>query len=158
MTTTTPLEAGQIAPDFKLRGPGGAPVTLSEYLGQKNVVLVFFPLAFSGTCAHQLPQVQAAMSEIEALDGVVLGISVDNHYANEAFAKQLGLSFPLLSDFNRETSRAYGVLLQAGFSGRVTFVVDKRGKLAHRGMGDNLSDIAKIPSIEKVVDTLKSLQ
>ena len=61
MQATASLEIGQMAPDFKLKGPAGQPVTLSEYRGQKNVVLVFFPLAFSGVCSHQLPAIEMEM-------------------------------------------------------------------------------------------------
>jgi peroxiredoxin len=159
MTATTTLEKGQAAPDFKLKGPGGQPVTLSEYHGQKHVVLVFFPAAFSGPCAHQLPEVQAAVPRIEALGGTVLGISVDNHFSNTAFAKHLGLTFPLLSDFKRETSRAYGVYLEAaGVSGRAVFVVDRQGNVAHTDVSDAPGDVEKIPGIGKVLETLESLQ
>jgi peroxiredoxin (alkyl hydroperoxide reductase subunit C) len=159
MTTTTTLEIGQVAPDFKLKGPGAQPVTLSEYNGQKHVVLVFFPFAFSGPCSHQLPEVQAAVPQIEAHDGVVMGISVDSHFANEAFQKQLGLSFPLLSDFKREASRAYGVLIEPGnFSGRATFLIDKQGKVAHKEVSESPGDIDSIPSIDQVVRLLKTLK
>src|SRR6059036_1364027 len=96
------IEVGDLAPEFRLRGPGGQPVTLSEFRGQKNVVLVFFPLAFSPVCSHQLPEVQERVGEYQALDAVVFGVSVDSHYANEAFARSLRLEFPLLSDFKRQ--------------------------------------------------------
>jgi peroxiredoxin len=155
MSSTATLEIGQAAPDFKLKGPGGQPVTLSEYRGQKHVVLVFYPLAFSRVCSHQLPQVQASLVDIEAQGGVVLGISVDSHHANEAFAKQLGLAFPLLSDWKHEVSAAYGVLLpDYGYSGRATFIVDQQGRVAYK---DASEVIDEIPSIERVVETLKKL-
>src|SRR2546425_13290829 len=102
MTATATLEVGQTAPDFRLRGPGGQWVTLSEYRGKKNVVLVFFPLAFSPVCSHQLPDVQARLAELQSLDAEVFGVSVDSHYANEAFARSLSLQFTLLSDFKRQ--------------------------------------------------------
>src|SRR4029078_53531 len=104
MQATESLEVGRVAPDFKLRGPGGQPVTLSEYRGKKNVVLVFYPLAFSPVCSNQLPALSHALAAFAALDAVVYGISVDSHHANTAFAKQLRISFPLLSDFHRRTS------------------------------------------------------
>src|SRR5437867_3485500 len=110
MQTTATLEIGQQAPDFKLKGPGGALVSLSEQRGKKNVVLVFYPLAFSPVCSHQLPDIQKQSSKFEGLDAVLYGISVDSHFANQAFARHLGVDFPLLSDFKREISAAYGVL------------------------------------------------
>jgi len=153
------IDVGQTAPDFKLKGPGGAFVTLSEYAGSRNVVLVFYGLAFSGTCAHQLPGVQKAMHDLEALDAVVFGISVDSHFANAAFARQLGISFPLLSDFKREAAAAYGVLIsEAGIAWRSVFVVDKKGTIAYKDVSPVPSDPAEIPSMDKVIEALRALQ
>ncbi len=148
-------DVGQEAPDFSLRGPGGAPHTLSEWRGDKNVLLVFYPLAFSSVCSHQLPELQKAMPRFEAADTVVLGISVDSHYANAAFARSLGVTFPLLSDWKREASTAYGVLIpEAGFSGRASFLVDKQGRIAWREVSENTGSIEDVPSIEDALATL----
>ncbi len=156
MPATATLEIGQMAPDFKLKGPGGQPVSLSEYRGHKNVVLVFYPLAFSPICSHQLPTIQKELSRFEELAAVVLGVSVDSHHANTAFARQLGVTFPLLSDFNRETSARYGVLnTEVGYSGRAVFVVDKQGRLAYK---DVSRDINQVPSNEAVLAALRALQ
>ena len=73
MQTSAPLEIGQEAPDFSLKGPGGQPVTLSEYRGRNHVVLVFFPLAFSPVCSHQLPAIEKEIGRIAARGAVVLG-------------------------------------------------------------------------------------
>lgn len=158
-TGPEPLDVGQVAPDFELRGPGGQPVTLSEYRGQRNVVLVFFPAAFSGVCTHQLPDIERDRERIEALDGVVLGISVDNHHANTAFAEQLGLGFPLLSDFMRETSAAYGVLVpRAGVAWRSVFVVDKQGRIAYRDLSADPGDPDQVPSRSALIAALEALR
>ena len=158
MSVTTAPGIGQAAPDFRLRGPGGQFVTLSEHLGRKHVVLVFYPLAFSPTCSHQLPEVQKRLPRYQALDAVVLGVSVDSHYANEAFAHRLGLSFPLLSDFHRDASRAYGVLVpEKGHSGRATFLVDRQGRVAHREVSPNPGDPDQVPSDERVLAALERL-
>ena len=155
MQATAPLEIGQMAPEFRLKGPGGQFVALSEYRGRKNVVLVFYPLAFSAVCSRQLPAIEKEIARFEKLDAVVLGISVDSHYSNTAFAERLKISFPLLSDFKRETSAAYGVLLEeSGHSGRATFVVDKQGKLAYKDVSPVL---AEIPSNERVLGALAGL-
>ena len=155
MTATATLEVGQTAPDFRLRGPGGQFVTLSEYRGKKNVVLVFFPLAFSPVCSHQLPGIQKDLVRFEALDATVLGISVDSHWANEAFARQLGLSFPLLSDFDRSTSESYGMLIpEKHYSGRAVFVVDRQGRIAYRDVSPNP---AEVPSVAGVMAALERL-
>lgn len=155
MTVTATLDVGQTAPDFRLRGPGGQFVSLSEYRGKKHVVIVFFPLAFSPVCSHQLPDLQKDMRRFEALEAVVLGVSVDNHYANEAFARSLGLSFPLLSDFNHAVSRAWGTLIpDRDYSDRAVFIVDKQGRIAYR---DVAPTPAEIPSRDAVLAALELL-
>ncbi|HKQ58114.1 MAG TPA: redoxin domain-containing protein [Candidatus Eisenbacteria bacterium] len=133
MQSSAALGVGQMAPDFTLKGPGGQPVTLAEYRGRNPVVLVFFPLAFSPVCSHQLPAIEKEMPRMAALGAVVLGVSVDSHWANSAFADRLQLTFPLLSDFSRRTSADYGVLLEkSGHSGRAVFVVDREGRIAYK--------------------------
>ncbi|MEQ1832320.1 MAG: redoxin domain-containing protein [Candidatus Eisenbacteria bacterium] len=154
MTQTVP-EPGQLAPDFKLKGPGGAFYTLSEHQGQNAVVLVFYPLAFSPICTHQLPALNEHIAAFEQAGAVVYGISVDSHHANTAFAKALGLSFPLLSDWKREASTAYGVLLpDAGYSSRATFVIGKDGKLLYREISENMGDLEQVPSPERALAAL----
>ena len=156
MQATTAPEVGQTAPDFKLKGPGGQFVSLSEYRGKKNVVLVFYPLAFSPVCSHQLPDLEREMPRLRALDAEVLGISVDSYYANEAFAQQLRLSFPLLSDFHRQVSIAYGLLNpDAFYSNRALIVVDKQGTIVHR---DQTPTLADVPDNERLVKALESLR
>jgi peroxiredoxin len=103
-------DVGAQAPEFRLRGPGGVFYTLSEYRGEKNVLLVFYPLAFSPVCSHQLPEIQKLLASFEKADTQVFGISVDSHWSNAAFARSLGLGFPLLSDWRREASEAFGML------------------------------------------------
>jgi peroxiredoxin len=158
MQATASLEIGQMAPDFKLRGPGGQPVTLSEYHGTRNVVLVFYPLAFSPVCSHQLPAIEKEIARFEGLGATVLGISVDSHYSNTAFAERLRLSFPLLSDFKREASAAYGVLIaEKGHSGRAIFVVDRQGKIAYKDVSPAIGDPAQIPNNDRVLAALAGL-
>ena len=158
MQETASLAIGETAPDLKLRGPGGQPVTLSEYRGSKNVVLVFYPLAFSPVCSHQLPEIQKALPALEELDATVLGVSVDSHYANEAYARQMGLDFPLLSDFDRKASATYGVLnAERGMSGRAVFVIDKQGRLAYQEVSPAPGDMNQIPSVERVIEALRRL-
>jgi peroxiredoxin len=155
MQAIASLEVGQEAPDFKLRGPGGQPVTLSEFRGSRNVVLVFFPLAFSPVCSHQLPAIERDIARFEQLGATVLGISVDSHWANTLFAQRLRISFPLLSDFHRQASAAYGVLIpEAGHSGRAIFVVDRRGMIVYK---DVSPDPEQIPSNDRVLAHLASL-
>lgn len=152
------VEVGQPAPDFRLKGPGGQFVTLSEFQGRKNVVLVFFPLAFSPVCSHQLPDVQSDLPQFEKYDAQVLGISVDSHYANEEFARQLGLTFPLLSDLRREAAQHYGVLrADAGYSERAVFLIDKQGVVRYRLVSPNPGDLELVPRTEPMLKILAGL-
>ena len=154
MSPSAAPAVGQAAPDFTLKGPGGQRITLSEFKGSKNVLLVFYPLAFSPVCSNQLPQIQGDLSRLQALDIEVFGISVDSHWSNTRFAQDLGLTFPLLSDWNREASEAYGVLLPSpGYSNRALFLVDKQCRIAYQQIQE---DIQEIPDIEKVIDALKA--
>jgi peroxiredoxin (alkyl hydroperoxide reductase subunit C) len=156
VSTSTLPEVGSQAPDFRLRGPGGQPIALSDYRGRRHVVLAFYPLAFSPVCSHQLPTLQRDLDRIRDLGADVLGISVDSHFANEAFARQLGLSFPLLSDFRRQVSAQYGVLIpEAQTSTRALFVVDKQGVIVHR---EALEDPGGVPSNQDVLRALESLR
>ena len=152
------LTIGQIAPDFRLKGPGGQFVGLSEYRGKRHVVLVFFPLAFTPVCSHQLPELERARAGLEGLGATLIGISVDSWQSNEVFSRQLGIHFPLLSDFKRQVSRAYGVLDEDRFySGRAVFVVDRDGQLVYSDISGNMSDMAQIPSVASLVQRLESL-
>ena len=155
METTAPPTIGQMAPDFRLKGPGGQFITLSEYRGRSPVVLVFYPLAFSPVCSHQLPEMQKELARITAHGAVVLGISVDSHYANTAFAEQLGLSFPLLSDWKHETSAAYGLMIEsAGHSGRATFVVGRDGRIAYQDVAPTTREVPDLESLIRALDRL----
>jgi peroxiredoxin (alkyl hydroperoxide reductase subunit C) len=156
VSTSTVPDVGTQAPDFRLRGPGGQPIALSDYRGRRHVVLVFFPLAFSPVCSHQLPVIQRDLERLHELGAEVLGISVDSHFANEAFARHLGLTFPLLSDWRREASAAYGVLLpEAQTSTRAIFVVDRNGAIVHR---EAMEDPSRVPSNEAVLRALEGLR
>jgi len=155
MQTVTVPEVGQPAPDFRLKGPDGAPYSLSEFRGEKNVLVVFYPLAFSPVCSHQLPEVQAQLQRFERADTVVFGVSVDSHWANGAFARSLGLTFPLLSDWKHEASRAYGVLLpDAGYSNRASFLVDKQGRILWREVSENRGSLEAVPNLEAALAAL----
>jgi peroxiredoxin (alkyl hydroperoxide reductase subunit C) len=154
MTTLTAPDVGQQAPDFKLKGADGQLVTLSEYRGKRPVVLAFYPLAFSPVCSHQLPSIERDLARIRSFGAEVLGISVDSHYANAEFARKLQLSFPLLSDFKREASTAYGMLLDSGYSGRALFVVGHDGRIAYRDIAPTPGEI---PSNAELLRALESL-
>jgi peroxiredoxin len=123
------LELGAPAPDFTLKDQDGRPVTLSGYLNAKHVLLVFFPLAFTGICQRELDELQGNLADY--VDGTqVLAISVGPPPTHKVWAKQSGFTFPVLSDFwpHGAVARAYGVFNgDAGFANRGTFVIDRGG-------------------------------
>ncbi len=128
-----PVEVGQEAPDFTLVDDTGAKWTLSEHRGG-NVVLVFFPLAFSGTCTKELRALTGDAEKFAGAGAEVVGVSVDSKHAQREFKKLDQLSATLLADFNPKgaVAQKYGVYLpDLGFANRGTFIVDKNGKVAH---------------------------
>ncbi|EKF23278.1 putative peroxiredoxin [Mycolicibacterium hassiacum DSM 44199] len=124
------LAEGTPAPDFTLRDQNNQPVTLSDFRGAKNVLLVFFPLAFTGICQGELDEIRDRQPEYDNDDTATLAISVGPPPTHRIWAVQNGYLFPLLSDFwpHGEVARAYGVLNEAtGYPNRGTFVVDREG-------------------------------
>lgn len=152
------LDIGAIAPDFTLKtktADGLKDVTLSEHKGESNVVLLFFPFAFTSVCMAEACSVRDDLKTYEELNAKVYGISVDSPFAQEAMAIKEGLNFPLLSDFNKEVSKSYGVLYEdfIGFQGvskRSAFVVSKEGTVALSWSSDDpkqLPDFAQIKAV-----------
>lgn len=139
----THLKVGDTAPDFTLPSTGGKPVTLSEFRGKKNVVLAFYPAAFTGGCTKEMTSYGANHAQFEGMDTQVFGVSTDNTPSQRVFAEQTGAKFPMLSDFSdRKVSKTYGVLMEArGLANRATFVVDKEGKIAWIEEGSSAVDI-----------------
>jgi mycoredoxin-dependent peroxiredoxin len=124
------LTVGSTAPDFTLRDQNRQPVTLSDYRGAKNVLLVFFPLAFTGICQGELDRLRDHLPDFENDDSVALAISVGPAPTHKVWAADSGFLFPVLSDFwpHGAVSRAYGVFNDdAGVSNRGTFVIDRAG-------------------------------
>jgi mycoredoxin-dependent peroxiredoxin len=127
-----PVEVGSEAPDFTLRNEDGEEVTLSSLRG-RNVVLVFYPLAFSGICTKELHDVTSLADRFAAASADVYGISVDSPYTLKAFKRDEGIAATLLSDFHPKGAIAqqYDAYIdQAGIATRATFVIDKDGKVA----------------------------
>lgn len=124
------VEIGELAPDFELRDQHGTPVRLSQLRGTKNVVLVFYPLAFSGVCSSELLEMRDKFPEIKRDDVELLTVSVDSTYAHRVWSDTEQFGFALLSDFwpHGEVAKAYGVFNeQRGFADRGTFIIDKEG-------------------------------
>jgi len=125
-----PLATGDRAPDFALRDQHGQDFRLSAYAGQKAVLLVFYPFAFTGVCTGELTGFRDRLGEFETDDTTLAAISCDPIYTQRAFADRDGIFFPLLSDFwpHGAVSSAYGVLDEAeGCATRTSFVIGKDG-------------------------------
>lgn len=129
------IRVGDQAPDFELLNGDGESVRLSDFKGRK-VIVVFYPLAFSGICQNELTDYNAKADRIKAAGARVLGVSVDSFFAVGAFAEAIGLdeSITLLSDFpNRVAGRAYGAFnSETGFNERLTVVVDEDGRIVYK--------------------------
>jgi mycoredoxin-dependent peroxiredoxin len=128
------VEVGSEAPDFTLRDENGDEVSLSSLRG-RNVVLIFYPLAFSPTCTKELRETTALADRYGAAGAEVFGISVDSPYVLKAFKRDEALSARLLSDFHPKGAVAeeYDAYIpQAGIATRATYVIDKDGKVAHK--------------------------
>ena len=124
------VEVGQVAPDFTLKNQFGEEVSLSDFRGSKNVVIIFFPLSFTGICTGELCEIRDRAEVFGREDVQVLGISCDSSATHKVFATQESLAYPLLSDFwpHGEVARKFGVFNDDfGFAIRGTFIIDKEG-------------------------------
>ena len=124
------VEVGSEAPDFTLNDYNREKVSLASFRGKKNVLVVFYPFAFSGTCTGELCQVRDELADYQNDKVQVLGVSVDAVFSLKAWAKQEGYEFPLLSDFwpHGEVAKAYGVFNEVGgMANRGTFLIDTEG-------------------------------
>ncbi len=126
----TALPVGTQAPDFTLRDQNNEDVTLSAFRGKKAVLVIFYPLAFTGICSGELCRVRDDLAAFQNDDVQVVTVSVDSPYSHKIFSQREGYEFPLLADFwpHGAVAQAYGVFNErAGFANRGTFLVDKGG-------------------------------
>jgi glutaredoxin-dependent peroxiredoxin len=137
------IKVGDAAPEFTLLDTDKKQRALSEFRG-KNVVLAFYPGAFTGVCTKELCAFRDAMSNFNNLHAQVVGISVDAPFANKAFAAQNNLQFPLLSDYTREVSKQYSGVYEdfAGMKGytaskRAVFIIDTSSKVKYAWISEN---------------------
>jgi len=153
------VKVGEKAPEFTLHDTEKKEVSLSDHRG-KNVVLLFFPLAFTSVCTDELCHMRDNLSEYEKLDAEVIAVSVDSPFTLEKFKEEQNLNFMLLSDFNKEVSRNYGALYEdfvfgmKGVSKRSAFVIDKEGEVRYAEVLENAGDL---PNFEAVKETLSAL-
>jgi peroxiredoxin len=153
------LQIGDKAPDFTLKASDKSDVSLSNYAG-KNVVVLFFPLAFTGVCTTELCSIRDNKADYEALDAEVLAISVDSLFTLDKFKSEQGYNFSLLSDWNKDTAKAYGalydefVLGMKGVAKRSAFVVDKDGIIRY---AEVLENAGELPNFAAINETLKTI-
>lgn len=153
------IHKGQKAPDFTLFDSDTQKVSLSDYKG-KNVVLLFFPFAFSGVCTQELCGMRDELKEYNHLNAEVIAISVDSPFTLARFKKEENYNFPLLSDFNKETAKSYGALYDEflfetrGVAKRSAFVIDKDGLIQY---AEVLEDAHDLPDFNAIKARLQEL-
>lgn len=145
MAETATLKVGDEAPDFELpSSPTGEKFKLSDYRGKNAVILNFVPAAFSPPCSNQLPLIESKAAEFAAQGAIPVAIASDGPWALKAWKEQLGLSYPVLSDFYPlgDTARKYGVVIEPrGIANRVVIVVGKNGKIAWIQPTEKITDM-----------------
>ncbi len=154
-----PVSVNDKAPDFNLQNTKREFIKLSDYKGDKNVVLLFYPLAFSGVCTTELCSTRDNLKIYDAFDAEVLGISIDSFFVQKAFKDSQNLNFQLLSDFNKEASKSYDILYEdffgmKGVAKRSAFVIDKEGIVKY---AEVLEDSSDLPDFEAIQETLSGL-
>lgn len=154
------IQVGQTAPSFTLYDTDKQPVSLESFRGE-NVLLLFFPQAFTGTCTAELCSTRDDIASYQNMQARVLGISVDSVFTLKKFREDLNLNFPLLSDFNKVASTAYAaiyhdwILDMKGVSKRSAFVIDKAGIVRYAEVLESAGDL---PNFEAIKQTLSGLQ
>ncbi|MGJ8633339.1 MAG: redoxin domain-containing protein [Luteolibacter sp.] len=161
------IKVGDKAPDFTLvtkTADGPQIVKLSEEIGKSNIVLLFVPMAFTSVCTTELCDISSGIDEYESLDAKVFGISGDSPFAQEIWAQKEGITIPLLSDYEHDTAKAYGIayeqflpdanLIMGGVPKRSAFVIDKSGIVQFMDVQDHPKDL---PDFQGVKDTLGKL-
>jgi len=151
-----PIPVGSKAPDFTLKSKNAAglkDVKLSDHFGKKQTVLLFFPLAFTGVCTQEMCDITAGLGQYGGLGAEVIGISVDSPFAQEAWANAHKINVTLVSDLNKETTRAYGVLLPmlAGVgdtSARAAFVIGKDGVVKYAEQTATPKDLPNFEAVK----------
>ena len=162
-----PLPVGSKAPDFTLpsKGPDGLKqVTLSDNFGKKHTLLLFFPMAFTGTCTTEMCGVSMDLSAYSSLNATVYGISGDNPFAQEAWAQKEKISVPLLSDYEHKVARAYQAAydsflpeMKLGMGGvpmRAVFIVDPKGVIQYSECNE---DARALPNFDRIKGRLAEI-
>ncbi len=150
------VTTGTTALDFTLFDSDKNPVSLSSFKGEKNVLLLFFPVAFTGVCTAELCSVRDDIGNYDNDNTAVLGISVDSVFTLEVFKQQQNYNYPLLSDFNKEVSTKYDTIYESftgmdmhGVSKRSAFIIDKSGVVQYAEVLDNAGEMPDFDQIDK---------
>ncbi len=154
------IELGQKAPDFQLHDQNRTPKSLKDFQG-KRTILAFFPGAFTGVCTKEMCTFRDSLQPLANMKAQVVGISVNDPFANKGFADANKIQFPLLSDYTRETVRRYNIPLNdfAGLKGytaakRSVFILDENGTVKYKWISD---DPGKEPNYEEIKNTISKL-
>lgn len=158
-----PLKTGIAAPDFTLKtktANGLEDVKLSDSFGKQNVVLLFFPFAFTGVCTAEMCDISGGVTTYEQLNATVYGISVDSPFAQEAWAQKEKITLKLLSDLNKTVIKAYDVVFPglAGIgdaSARAAFVIDKKGAIVYAEQTPTPKDLPDFEAVKAALAKLK---
>lgn len=157
------LSVGSKAPDFTLKSKnasGLVDVKLSDNLGKKNTVLLFFPLAFTGVCTQEMCDITSGINAYQTLGAEVYGVSVDSPFAQEAWAQKEKIGVSLLSDLNKKTAKDYGVLLDdliglGSVSARAAFVIDKQGVVQYSEVTPTVKDLPNFQAVKSALEKIK---
>lgn len=154
------LSIGDRAPDFELPVTMEKTWKLRDNLRKENIVLLFFPLAFSSTCHEEMCSIRDGFNEFRNLAATVIAISVDSPFVLNKWKEELQLPFELLSDFNKKTAQAYGAFHEKlgpleGVAKRSAFVIDREGIIQYESISDDPSVLPDVEAIKDVLDELK---
>lgn len=149
------VNVGDQALDFTAKATGNREIKLSDYRGKKNVMLAFFPFAFSPVCSEQVPAYSENAKKFEGLDTEVLAVSVDSPWSQGAWAEKYGIQCPVLSDFSKKITTDYGLLHANGMSQRAVVIIDKKGKVVYKKVQEN---IREVPSLDEILAQLERLK
>jgi len=158
-----PIAVGTKAPDFTLKSKdanGLKDVSLSANFGKKNTLVLFFPLAFTGVCTQEFCDVTQGLGSFSDLDAEIIGVSVDSPFAQEAWAQSKNITVPLVSDLNKKTAEAYGVLLPdlvgiGATAARAAFVIDKSGIVQYAEQTPTPKELPNFDAIKQKLGELK---
>ena len=155
------LSISQTAPDFTLFNSEIKKVSLSDFKDIKNVLLLFFPLAFTGTCTKELCDVRDDIARYNIANAQVLGISVDSVFTLAKYKEEQGYNFPLLSDFNKDVSTMYETIytsftdmMMKGVSKRSAFIIDTKGIIQYVEVLENAGDLPNFDAINLKLESL----